>query len=58
VKTPLMFLHPDELFRLAHVELTQRLLALCERSGASIAGRESPRNHKAHWNAVPETTYG
>jgi len=58
VKTPLMFLHPDELFRLAHVELTQRLLTLCERSGASIAGRESPRNHEAHWNVVPETTYG
>ena len=58
VKTPLMFLHPDEIFRLAHVELTQRLLALCERSSASMASHELPLNRESHWNVAPETTYG
>jgi hypothetical protein len=37
VKTPLMFLHPDELFRLAHLELGQHLLARSARSGALVA---------------------
>ena len=36
-----MFLHPDELFRLAHLELAQHLLALRGRSAASLVDREA-----------------
>jgi DNA-binding response OmpR family regulator len=41
VKTPLMFLHPDELFRLAHLELAQHLLDLRGRSAALLVDHES-----------------
>jgi CheY-like chemotaxis protein/MinD-like ATPase involved in chromosome partitioning or flagellar assembly len=41
VKTPLMFLHPDELFRLAHLELAQHLLALRGRPTASPVDHET-----------------
>jgi ActR/RegA family two-component response regulator/MinD-like ATPase involved in chromosome partitioning or flagellar assembly len=52
-KTPLMFLHPDELFRLAHLELAQYLLATCARTGAL-----SLDHAILHRSAIPETTYG
>jgi DNA-binding response OmpR family regulator len=58
VKTPLMFLHPDDRFRLAHLELAQHLLALCPRSGALVVDHGTPPNCKSHWRAIPETTYG
>jgi len=57
-KTPLMFLHPDELFRLAHLDLTQYLLATCGRSGGLVMERETPPNGRAYRSAIPETTYG
>jgi Flp pilus assembly CpaE family ATPase len=57
-KTPLMFLHPDELFRLAHLELTQYLLATCARSGGLVMDHETMPNGIAHRSAIPETTYG
>jgi hypothetical protein len=58
VQTPLMFLHPDEIFRLAHLELAQRLLALGARSGAFVLDHETQPNTIAHRTAIPETTYG
>jgi DNA-binding response OmpR family regulator len=58
VKTPLMFLHPDETFRLAHLELAQRLLAQCARSGGLGFDHEALSNGRAHRSAIPETTYG
>jgi Flp pilus assembly CpaE family ATPase len=57
MKTPLMFLHPDEIFRLAHLELTQSLLALCARPGALVEDHEALPNRKAHWSVVPETAH-
>jgi Flp pilus assembly CpaE family ATPase len=57
-KTPLMFLHPDELFRLAHLELTQYLLATSARSGGLVMDHETRPNGIAHRSAIPETTYG
>lgn len=58
VKTPLMFLHPDELFRLAHLELAQSLLAGRTGSGGLAGANEKLSNRNGHWSAVPETTYG
>jgi ActR/RegA family two-component response regulator/MinD-like ATPase involved in chromosome partitioning or flagellar assembly len=58
VKTPLMFLHPDELFRLAHLELAQHLLARCVRAGAVVADHAGLPNGRSYRSVIPETTYG
>jgi CheY-like chemotaxis protein len=58
VQTPLMFLHPDEIFRLAHLELAQRLLSVCPRSGALVSEHETPSHARAQRSVIPETTYG
>ena len=58
VKTPLMFLHPDELFRLAHLELAQHLLARCVRAGAVVADHAGLPNGRTYRSVIPETTYG
>ena len=56
-KTPLMFLHPDELFRLAHLDLTQYLLATCGLSGGLVMEHEALPNGRGYRSAIPETTY-
>lgn len=58
VQTPLMFLHPDELFRLAHLELAERLLAVCGQSGAPAMEHEILSNGRALRSVIPEITCG
>jgi len=58
VKTPLLFLHPDEAFRLAHLDLAQSLLALCAVSPGLLVGDEKRSDWKGPRSPVPETLYG
>jgi len=57
-KTPLMVLHPDEVYRLAHLDLTQYLLATCGRSGGLVMEHGTLPNGRAYPSTIPETTYG
>ena len=58
VKTPLMFLHPNELFRLAHLELAQSLLAPYAASHRLLGADDkiAPRTNRQQ--TIPEIAYG
>lgn len=57
VRTPLMFLHPDELFRLAHLELAQSLLAPYTSSHGLLGGDDKQAPWRSRRRTVPEIAY-